>query len=144
MIMFYDLLLLDDILCIHESHNRRRRRLWSTVHLIPGRADIGPRGTQKSGFTAAGPYDIEHVSLDNYAVYTNEPPAGALRGFGISQLVWAYERQMDIIARALAIDPLELRRRNVLRAGRNYGWPAVSYGRVYSGPRVSPICWHAG
>ena len=41
-------------------------------------ADIGPRVTQKSGFTAAGPYDIEHVALNNYAVYTNEPPAGAL------------------------------------------------------------------
>jgi len=81
-------------------------------------ADIGPRVTQKSGFTAAGPYDIEHVSLDNYAVYTNEPPAGALRGFGISQLVWAYERQADIIARTLGIDPIEFRRRNVLRKGR--------------------------
>ena len=81
-------------------------------------ADIGPRVTQKSGFTAAGPYDIEHVALDNYAVYTNEPPAGALRGFGISQLVWAYERQADIIARTLGIDPLEFRRRNVLRNGR--------------------------
>ena len=78
-------------------------------------ADIGPRVTQKSGFTAAGPYDIEHVALDNYAVYTNEPPAGALRGFGISQLVWAYERQADIIARTLRIDPLEFRRRNALR-----------------------------
>ena len=81
-------------------------------------ADIGPRVTQKSGFTAAGPYDIEHVALDNYAVYTNEPPAGALRGFGISQLVWAYERQADIIARTLGIDPIEFRRRNVLREGR--------------------------
>ena len=78
-------------------------------------ADIGPRVTQKSGFTAAGPYDIEHVALDNYAVYTNDPPAGALRGFGISQLVWAYERQADIIARTLGIDPLEFRRRNALR-----------------------------
>jgi CO/xanthine dehydrogenase Mo-binding subunit len=77
-------------------------------------ADIGPRVTQKSGFTAAGPYDIEHIALDNYAVYTNDPPAGALRGFGISQLVWAYERQADIIARALGIDPLEFRRRNAL------------------------------
>ncbi len=81
-------------------------------------ADIGPRVTQKSGFTAAGPYDIEHVSLKNYAVYTNQPPAGALRGFGISQLVWAYERQTDIIAHALGIDPLEFRRRNILREGR--------------------------
>jgi CO/xanthine dehydrogenase Mo-binding subunit len=81
-------------------------------------ADIGPRVTQKSGFTAAGPYDIEHVALDNFAVYTNEPPAGALRGFGISQVSWAYERQADIIARALGIDPLEFRRRNILREGR--------------------------
>jgi len=81
-------------------------------------ADIGPRVSQKSGFTAAGPYDIENVSLINYAVYTNDPPAGALRGFGISQIVWAYECQNDIIARSLGIDPLEFRRRNILRDGR--------------------------
>ncbi|MDQ0189056.1 xanthine dehydrogenase family protein molybdopterin-binding subunit [Alicyclobacillus cycloheptanicus] len=81
-------------------------------------ADIGPRVTQKSGFTAAGPYDIEAVSLDSYAVYTNLPPAGALRGFGIPQLVWAYESQADIIARALGMDPLEFRRKNLLRNGR--------------------------
>ncbi|SFU44225.1 xanthine dehydrogenase family protein molybdopterin-binding subunit [Alicyclobacillus macrosporangiidus] len=81
-------------------------------------ADIGPRVTQKSGFTAAGPYDIEAVSLDSYAVYTNLPPAGALRGFGIPQLVWAYESQADIIARELGMDPLEFRRKNILRNGR--------------------------
>ena len=91
-------------------------------------ADIGPRVSQKSGFTSAGPYDIEHVALDNYAVYTNEPPAGALRGFGISQLVWAYERQMDIIARTLGIDPLEIRRRNVLRAGRPHATGTIITG----------------
>ena len=88
-------------------------------------ADIGPRITQKSGFTAAGPYDIEHVALDNYAVYTNHPPAGALRGFGISQLVWAYERQADIIAREMGIDPLAFRRRNVLREGRPHATGTV-------------------
>src|SRR5262245_52562112 len=49
-------------------------------------ADIGPRVTQKSGFTAPGPYDIEHVKIDSYALYTNLPAAGALRGFGIPQL----------------------------------------------------------
>lgn len=81
-------------------------------------ADIGPRVTQKSGFTASGPYDIENVSIDSYALYTNKPPAGALRGFGIPQLVWAYESQADIIARALNMDPLEFRRRNILRDGR--------------------------
>ncbi len=81
-------------------------------------ADIGPRVTQKSGFTAAGPYDIENVHIDSYALYTNLPPAGALRGFGIPQLVWAYESHTDLIARELKIDPLEFRRKNILRDGR--------------------------
>jgi CO/xanthine dehydrogenase Mo-binding subunit len=81
-------------------------------------ADIGPRVTQKSGFTAPGPYDIEHVSIDSYALYTNLPPAGALRGFGIPQLVWAYEGHTDLLARELGIDPIEFRRRNLLREGR--------------------------
>ncbi len=81
-------------------------------------ADIGPRVTQKSGFTAPGPYDIEHVAIDSYALYTNLPPAGALRGFGIPQLVWAYEGHTDMIARELGLDPFEFRRRNLLRDGR--------------------------
>ena len=81
-------------------------------------ADIGPRVTQKSGFTAPGPYDIENVAIDSYALYTNLPPAGALRGFGIPQLVWAYESHTDLIARELKLDPLEFRRRNLLREGR--------------------------
>jgi len=81
-------------------------------------ADIGPRITQKSGFTAPGPYDIEHVAIDSYALYTNLPPAGALRGFGVPQLVWAYESHTDMIARELGIDPVEFRRKNILREGR--------------------------
>ena len=81
-------------------------------------ADIGPRVTQKSGFTAAGPYDIDNVTIDSYELYTNLPPAGALRGFGIPQLVWAYESHTDMIARALGIDPVEFRRKNILRDGR--------------------------
>ena len=81
-------------------------------------ADIGPRVTQKSGFTAAGPYDIDNVSIDSYALYTNLTPAGALRGFGIPQLVWAYESHTDLIARALKRDAVEFRRLNLLRDGR--------------------------
>ncbi len=81
-------------------------------------ADIGPRVTQKSGFTAAGPYDIENVKIDSYALYTNRPPSGALRGFGIPQLVWAYESHTDMIARDLGIDAVEFRRRNILCNGR--------------------------
>jgi CO/xanthine dehydrogenase Mo-binding subunit len=81
-------------------------------------ADIGPRVTQKSGFTASGPYDIDNVSIDSYALYTNLPPAGALRGFGVPQLVWAYESHTDMIARELKRDPLDFRRQNLLRDGR--------------------------
>jgi len=81
-------------------------------------ADVGPRVTQKSGFTASGPYDIDNVWVDSYALYTNLPPAGALRGFGIPQLVWAYESHTDMMARALKLDPLEFRRKNLLREGR--------------------------
>jgi len=81
-------------------------------------ADIGPRVTQKSGFTASGPYDIDNVSIDSYALYTNLTPAGALRGFGVPQLVWAYESHTDMIARALNRDPLEFRKQNLLRDGR--------------------------
>jgi CO/xanthine dehydrogenase Mo-binding subunit len=81
-------------------------------------ADIGPRVAQKSGFTAAGPYDIEHVRIDSAEVYTNRPPAGALRGFGVPQLIWAYESHSDLIARALGMDTIEFRRKNILRDGR--------------------------
>src|SRR5579862_4732140 len=81
-------------------------------------ADIGPRVTQKSGFTAPGPYDIDNISIDSYALYTNRPPAGALRGFGIPQMVWAYESHTDLLAREIGMDPVEFRRKNILREGR--------------------------
>jgi CO/xanthine dehydrogenase Mo-binding subunit len=81
-------------------------------------ADIGPRITQKSGFTAPGPYDIDNVQIDSYSLYTNLTPAGALRGFGIPQLVWAYESHTDMMARALKLDPVAFRRNNILREGR--------------------------
>jgi CO/xanthine dehydrogenase Mo-binding subunit len=80
-------------------------------------ADIGPRVTQKSGLTASGPYDIDNVWIDSYALYTNMTPAGALRGFGVPQLVWAYEGHMDMMARALNMDPVEFRRKNLMRDG---------------------------
>jgi CO/xanthine dehydrogenase Mo-binding subunit len=81
-------------------------------------ADIGPRLAKKAGVIAAGPYDIDNVAIDCYALYTNMTPAGALRGFGIPQLVWAYESHTDMIARALKLDPVEFRRKNLLRDGR--------------------------
>jgi CO/xanthine dehydrogenase Mo-binding subunit len=111
-----------------RSDGRMTARTVETYWNGGAYADIGPRVTQKSGFTAAGPYAIENVALDNYAVYTNEPPAGALRGFGISQLVWAYERQADIIARTLGIDPIEFRRRNAIRNGQPFATGTAVWG----------------
>jgi CO/xanthine dehydrogenase Mo-binding subunit len=83
------------------------------IHLDTGAyAEIGPRVAKKSGYTAAGPYRIPNLKIDSYSVYTNKPPAGAFRGFGVSQSAWAVESQMDIMAAALKIDPLELRLKN--------------------------------
>ena len=80
-------------------------------------ADIGPRVAQKAGLTASGPYNIENVLIDSYALYTNLTPSGALRGFGLPQIAWAYESHMDMMARALNLDPAEFRRKNLLREG---------------------------
>ncbi len=75
-------------------------------------AEIGPRVAKKSGYTAAGPYRIPNVKIDSLSIYTNKPPAGAFRGFGVSQSAWAHESQMDIIAAALKMDPVEIRLKN--------------------------------
>ena len=91
------------------------------IHLDTGAyAEIGPRVAKKSGYTAAGPYKIANLKIDSYSVYTNKPPAGAFRGFGVSQSAWAVESQMDIIAAALKIDPVELRKRNAYNDGDKF------------------------
>ena len=91
------------------------------IHLDTGAyAEIGPRVAKKSGYTAAGPYRIPNLKIDSYSVYTNKPPAGAFRGFGVSQSAWAVESQMDIIAAALTMDPLELRKQNGYNEGDKF------------------------
>jgi CO/xanthine dehydrogenase Mo-binding subunit len=89
-------------------------------------ADIGPRLIKNGGIGTGGPHHIPNVWIDSYAIYTNLPPAGAYRGYGINQAAWAYETQMDMIAERLAIDPLELRLRNLLVDGQTsmVGTPA--------------------
>src|SRR5215467_3320892 len=83
-------------------------------------AEIGPRVAKKSGYTAAGPYRIPNLKIDSYSIYTNKPPAGAFRGFGVSQSAWAVESQMDIVAAALKIDPLEIRLKNGYEEGDKF------------------------
>ena len=77
----------------------------------------GPSGSKSGGQVAGGPYRIKHQNLTTYCVYTNTPPTGPYRGFGIPQVCWAYECQMDDIARRLGMDPLELRIKNLLHEG---------------------------
>ncbi len=83
-------------------------------------ADCGPGVAQKMGFAAPGPYRIPHVRVDSRAVYTNLPPNGAFRGYGQMQSTWARERTMDLLARELAMDPLEFRMKNLLKDGDKY------------------------
>ena len=66
---------------------------------------------------AVGPYAVENVEIDGLAVYTNNPPCGAMRGFGAVQTCFAAEAQMDRLAAALDIDPVELRLLNALEPG---------------------------
>ena len=82
-----------------------------------------------------GPYEIPNVKVDSYAVYTNNLPNGAFRGFGGPQGAFAAETQMNRLAEALGIDPIEIRLRNVLREGSllSVGTPlpkGVSLARV--------------
>ena len=72
---------------------------------------------RKAGVHASGPYVIPHVKVDSYAVYTNNPFTGAMRGFGATQVPLAHEQQMDILAEQLGISPLEIRLKNCFRLG---------------------------
>ncbi|CAN5776652.1 xanthine dehydrogenase subunit D [soil metagenome] len=66
---------------------------------------------------SCGPYEIPNARIDAHVVYTNNPPCGAMRGFGAVQVCFAYESQMDRLAARLGIDPVELRLRNALSEG---------------------------
>ena len=65
----------------------------------------------------AGPYEVPNVAIDVYAAYTNNPPCGAMRGFGAVQACFAYESQMDECARRAGLDPVEFRIRNAMSEG---------------------------
>ena len=66
---------------------------------------------------ACGPYAVPNAGIDATVAYTNNPPCGAMRGFGAPQVAIAYEAQMDRLAERLGLDPVELRIRNALATG---------------------------
>jgi carbon-monoxide dehydrogenase large subunit len=80
-------------------------------------ADVGPVIARNASYCSLGPYRIPDARIDARLVYTNRQPGGGFRGLGIPQVAWAGEQQMDRVARELGIDPVELRRRNLLRDG---------------------------
>jgi CO/xanthine dehydrogenase Mo-binding subunit/aerobic-type carbon monoxide dehydrogenase small subunit (CoxS/CutS family) len=78
---------------------------------------LGERVMERATTHSTGPYDIPNVNSDCYAMFTNNPPAGAFRGFGVTQSIFAIESMMDMVAYKLGMDPIEFRRKNALREG---------------------------
>ncbi|MGH7726085.1 MAG: xanthine dehydrogenase family protein molybdopterin-binding subunit [Candidatus Eiseniibacteriota bacterium] len=78
---------------------------------------LSPVVLSRGTLHAAGAYRCDDVAIESRAVFTNSPPYGAFRGFGAPQSLFAIEMHMEKSARALGLDPIELRRRNFLRAG---------------------------
>jgi CO/xanthine dehydrogenase Mo-binding subunit len=79
---------------------------------------------------STGPYEVPNVYTDSRMFYTNNPVCGAMRGFGVPQLAFAHESQMDEIARALNIDPLDIRLKNGLRKGSITATSQILYDSV--------------
>jgi len=71
----------------------------------------------RSAVHATGPYEIENVEVEALCVYTNKAFCGAMRGFGAPQMAFAHESQMDLLARELGMDPLDIRRVNAFKDG---------------------------
>jgi CO/xanthine dehydrogenase Mo-binding subunit len=80
-------------------------------------ADYGVNIGRASGYSGAGPYEIDNVKLDSFTVYTNKPFGTAYRGFGHVELFWAVESQMDMVARELGMDPVAFKLKNLLKPG---------------------------
>ncbi len=88
--------------------------------LIGAYVDIAARAVSKASFVACGPYRAPRVRIVSRALLSHTIPSTAFRGFGIPQLSWAYESQMDEAARQLGIDRLEIRLRNLPGKGESF------------------------
>ncbi|MEU2322510.1 molybdopterin cofactor-binding domain-containing protein [Streptomyces althioticus] len=80
-------------------------------------ASASPAVVGNASSLGVGPYAVDDVDIEAIALYTNNPPCGAMRGFGAVQACFAYEAQMDKLAAKLGIDPVELRQRNAMEQG---------------------------
>jgi CO/xanthine dehydrogenase Mo-binding subunit len=108
-------------------------------------ADNGPRVTATAGDAAPGPYRWPAYRVDAACVYTNTAPSGSYRAFGATHLQWIGESQIDELARRAGLDPLEVRRRNLLRPGEEvrYGGKPLDADLIGDVERVAEaIGWH--
>ena len=80
-------------------------------------ADYGVNIGRAASYSGAGPYVVPNCRIDSFVVYTNKIFGTAYRGFGHLEVLWGIERNMDMVARALGVDPYEFRRKNLLRVG---------------------------
>lgn len=81
-------------------------------------ASLGGPVLQRACTHAAGPYNYQVIDIDGTAVYTNNPPAGAFRGFGVTQTCFATEMNINLLAEMCGLDPWEFRYRNAIRPGQ--------------------------
>lgn len=108
-----------------KMHYRAGARKDGTLHALEcdlyydtgAYAHLGGEVMELGMEHAAGPYRIPHASVKGWCVYTNNPVAGAMRGFGVCQVSFAFESVVDMLAERLRMDPLEFRLKNALRRG---------------------------
>ena len=91
-----------------------RIELWGDTGAY---ASLGDKVMTRAATHASGPYEVPNVQIDCYAVYTNNVPSGAFRGFGVTQSCFAIESAIDEVAHELGLDPIAIRRQNALRVG---------------------------
>lgn len=80
-------------------------------------ADYAVNIGRAAGYACTGPYEVSNIKCDSLTIYTNHPYGTAYRGFGYPELHWAIERQMDLVAREIGMDPIEFRLKNATLPG---------------------------
>jgi selenium-dependent xanthine dehydrogenase len=80
-------------------------------------ASVGAKVLERAAGHACGPYRVPAVDVEALAVYTNNPPCGAMRGFGVPQAAFAIEGCLDLLAKKVGVDPWEIRSRNAVAVG---------------------------
>jgi CO/xanthine dehydrogenase Mo-binding subunit len=103
-----------------SAASRDGRLLAADVRIIGDTgayASYGPAVYNRAAVHAVGPYDVPNLYVESTLAYTNHPTAGAMRGFGVPQIAFAHESQMDLLAQEVGLTPLEIRLKNCLRVG---------------------------